>query len=58
MMRLFKKFRIRKEIVRAQKSGLKNLYLMKSDSFINPMNEGTVDSSFNDIGSMNYSNFL
>ena len=38
-MRLFKKFKLEKEIVKAQKSGLKNLYLMKSDSFINPMNK-------------------
>ena len=54
-----KNLELEKEIVRAQKSGLKNLYLMKSDSFINPMNESTVDGiHFNDIGSMNYSKFF
>ena len=50
---------IEKEIERAQKSGLKYLYLIKNDNFINQMNEGTVDGiHFNDIGSMNYSKFF
>ncbi len=54
-----KNLELEKEIMRAKRSGFKNLYLIRNDNFINQTNEGTVDGiHFNDIGSMNYSKFL